>query len=102
MQPPGTFKLASRRRRPEPSYLDPFGVGHSRLQKIVDSLRDEILEAGSSLRIRRIFEKPRAIYRIELDVPEMSYQRTTLLDGEALDELLEIDEVRSRIAEALR
>jgi hypothetical protein len=102
MQPPGTFKLASRRRRPEPSYLDPFGLGNSRVQKIVDSLRDEILEEGSNVRIRRVFEGPRAIYRVELDVPEWSYQRTTLLDGDALDELLEIDEVRNRIAEALR
>ena len=101
MRPPGTFKIA-RKRAPLPTYLDPFGAGGSRVQKIVESLRDEILEGGENLRIRQIFEAPRAVYRIEIDVPEMSYQRTTLLDGDALEELLEIEEVRSRVAEALR
>jgi hypothetical protein len=78
-----------------------FAAIESRSQKIVDSLCCEILE-GSNLRIRQVFEQPRAIYRIEFDLPEMSYQRTTLLDEETLEELLEIDAVRNRVAEALR
>ncbi len=72
----------------------------TRCQKLVDSLCVEILE-GENLRIRQVFERPRAIYRIELDKPDMSYQRTTLLDEETLEELLEIEGVRHRVAEAL-
>lgn len=101
MQPPGTFKLHSRRRSVEPDYLDPLAFRNSRAQRIVDSLREQILEGGENLRIRRVFAEPREIYRIELDLPILKYQRTTLLDGDALEELLEFEEVRSRVAEAL-
>ena len=99
MRPRGSFKI--RRPKTGPALpLDPFGYG-DRCQKIVDSLCSEILE-GENLRIRRVFEQPRAIYRIEFDRPDMSYQRTTLLDEETLEELLEIDEVRHRVTAALR
>lgn len=101
MQPPGTFKIQSRRRSIEADYLDPLGYGNTRAQRIVDSLCEQILEGGENLRIRRVFEEPHAIYRIELDLPILKYQRTTLLDGETLEELLEIEEIRSRITEAL-
>jgi hypothetical protein len=100
MQPPGTFKI-HRRRRTEPNFADPLACLNTRAQRIVDSLREEILESGENLRIRKVFQEPRAIYRIELDVPDLNYQRTTLLDEDALEELLEIDEIRSRLAEAL-
>jgi hypothetical protein len=100
MQPPGAFKI-HRRRRAEPSFADPLSCLNTRTQRIVDSLRDEILASGENLRIRQVFQEPRAIYRIELDVPDMSYQRTTLLDGDALEELLEIDEIRTRVADAI-
>ncbi len=104
MRPPGSFKISRRPRTPRGSEgrpLDPSGYGYGRCQKIVDSLCSEILE-GENLRIRQIFEQPRAIYRIELDRPDLSYQRMTLLDEDTLEELLEIDEVRNRVAEALR
>lgn len=104
MRPPGSFKISRRPRTPrgeEGRPLDPGGYGYGRCQKIVDSLCSEILE-GENLRIRQIFEQPRAIYRIELDRPDLSYQRMTLLDEDTLEELLEIDEVRNRVAEALR
>jgi hypothetical protein len=71
---------------------------------VLDSLRNEILEGGESgnLRIRRIFRSPREIYRLEIQIPEREYQRTTLLDRDALEELLEADEVRAIIgADAL-
>jgi hypothetical protein len=100
MRPPGSFKIA-RRPRSEGPALESLGIRHSRCRRIVDSLCCEILE-GQNLRIRQIFEQPRAIYRIELDKPEMSYQRMTLLDEDLLEELLEIDEVRNRVARALR
>ncbi len=99
MQPPGSFRI--RRPSGHSSPHDPLEFADTRGQKIVDSLCVEILE-GENLRIRQVFEQPRAIYRIELDRPEMSYQRTTLLDEDTLEELLEIEEVRHRVAEALR
>ena len=96
MRPPGSYKI--RRTRHESG--DALAFADTRCQKLVDSLCVEILE-GENLRIRQIFERPRAIYRIELDKPDMSYQRTTLLDEETLEELLEIDGVRHRVAAAL-
>jgi hypothetical protein len=104
MRPRGSYKLSHRLRRSEsldPLRRDPLAATGSRLQRIVDSLCCEILE-GENLRVRQIFAQPRAIYRIELDKPQMSYQRTTLLDQDALEEILEIDEIRSRVADALR
>ena len=98
MQQPGAFKI----HRPKaPTKFDPLDFADTRSQKLVDSLCIEIME-GENLRIRRVFEQPRAIYRIEIDKPEMNYQRTTLLDEETLEELLEIEPVRSRVAAALR
>jgi hypothetical protein len=44
-----------------------------------------------------VFETPREIFRLEIESPELAYQRTTLLDREALDELLEVDAVRTRL-----
>ena len=95
MKPPGTYKLLSRNRAFD-TYLESYSRIHGRSQRILDSLRSEILEAGPGqcLRIRQIFQNPREVFRIELEVPEMNYQRTTLLDRDALDELLESDEVR--------
>ena len=66
---------------------------------MLDSLRNEILEGGETgnLRIRRIFRSPREIYRLEIQIPERDYQRTTLLDRDALEELMEADEIRAII-----
>jgi hypothetical protein len=102
MKPPGTYKLAGRT-RPEFSYLDPLSLGLDRGQKIIDSLRSQIMEglAGPQqfLRIRQVFRTPREIYRIELEVPEMSYLRTTLLDRDSLEDLLATDEVRDLLVD---
>lgn len=64
---------------------------------MLDSLRRDILEGGEAgnLRVRRVFRSPREIYRLEFQIPEREYQRTTLLDRDALEELLEVDEVRA-------
>ena len=69
-----------------------------RTQRIVDSICDEIRGGGerSTLRIRRVFVAPREIFRVELDRPDLGYQRTTLLGREALEALLESDGVRTR------
>jgi hypothetical protein len=106
MKPPGTFKLLGRARRAEPTgidSMDPMSLGVDRSDRIVDSLRVQILEgdAGQSLRIRQVFKDPKEIYRVEIDRPEQNYQRTTLLDRDALEELLETDDIRERVLDNL-
>ncbi len=38
--------------------------------------------------------REREIFRLELQLPELGYHRTTLLDRDALEELLEAEEIR--------
>ena len=106
MRSPGSFKIAHRPRLGRNTatqdemadpHLDPLLSDDFRSQRVLDSLRSEILEGGGgrNLRIRRVFRTPREIYRLELTLPEFGYQRTTLLDRDALEELLEADEVRA-------
>jgi len=101
MKRSGTYKLANRSPEPAASYLDPLGNGLGRHQRIVDSLRCQILEGGpeQSLRIRQVFSTPREIYRVEIQETALNYSRTTLLDRDALEDLLETDGVRERILE---
>jgi hypothetical protein len=113
MKPQGTYKIAHRR-VPASARLTPrstpHGIGYDplldpvlgaepRIQRILDSLRNEIIEggSGSNIRVRQVFREPREIYRLEIELPELGYQRTTLLDRDALEELLETDEVREII-----
>ena len=100
MKPPGSYRLQSRRSAIDPR-LEPMRLA-GRAQRILDSLRDQITssEETPQLRLRQVFEDPVAIYRLEIEVPEMNYQRITLLDGDALEELLEVDEVRTRLVES--
>jgi hypothetical protein len=99
MKPHGTYKLSYRSPAPSPSVLDPLGHGLGRSQRIVDSLRCQILGGGpeQSLRIRQVFSTPREIFRLEIEENDLHYYRTTLLDRDALEELLETDGVRERI-----
>jgi chorismate mutase len=108
MRPPGSFKIARRHRlghknsRANPAVTPCRHLPLSdedRSQRVLESLRNEILEGGGAgnLRIRRVFRSPREIYRLEFEIPEREYQRTTLLDRDALEELLETDEVRAII-----
>jgi hypothetical protein len=103
MKPHGTYRLlgAQRGREGEPS--DRMLGTALRTQRIVDSLRCEISngEHERELRIRQVFTNPREIFRVELEVPEMNYQRTTLLDRDALEELLEVDEIRALVREPI-
>ena len=96
----GTFRIR-RSRAFEPAF-DPTGR-HGRTQRILDSLRTEILGGDGSqhVRIRRIMQTPREIYRLELEVPDLGYQRITLLDRDALEDLLATDDVRSRVRESM-
>jgi hypothetical protein len=103
MKPPGTFKLLGRARRSAPDAMDPLALCEDRSDRIVDSLRAQILEGDDdqSLRIRQIFNDPKEIYRVEIDRPDQNYQRTTLLDRDALEELLATDDIRDRVLELL-
>jgi len=101
MRPPGSYKITSRNRAFD-AMLIPALRSAERARRIIDSLRHQILEGSDGLRIRRIFTSPREVFRLEIDVPEMGYQRTTLLDREALDELLATDDVRALVSQRLR
>lgn len=94
MQPPGSFKLA-RRTPAKPDPLDRLAPGEARARRIVDSLREE-LSTGNALdpRIRQVFHDPREVFRLEYEVAGIHAQRTTLLDRETLDDLLDTDAVR--------
>jgi hypothetical protein len=112
MKPPGTYKIRYQR-APEPTFgLHAVGSGvddaiegalyriattERRTRRIVDSISEEIRDGGgqSALRIRRVFQEPREIFRVEVERPDLGYQRTTLLGREALEVLLESDAVRS-------
>ena len=107
MRPPGSFKLLGRARRNDQrggaGAMDPMALCAGRGDRIVDSLRIQILEGDEdqSLRIRQIFHDPKEIFRVEIDCPDQNYQRTTLLDREALEDLLATDDVRARVLDYL-
>ena len=117
MKPHGTYKLRYHARReayaaPAAVHEEPACVGgflarierdERRIRRIVASLREDILEGGggTNLRIRRVFRRPREIYRLELALPDLGYQRITLLDRETLEELLEADDVREVVESAV-
>ncbi|MCP5039586.1 MAG: hypothetical protein GY944_01065 [bacterium] len=109
MRPPGTYKLIGHHegRRAQthaaPAIGDPYLLGMGREMRIVASLRHQIVQGRDEqdLRIRRVFDGPREIYRIEIEVPQLAYLRTTLLDGDALEELLAHDDVRNVVAATL-
>ncbi|MFQ5699522.1 MAG: hypothetical protein ACE5IL_14715 [Myxococcota bacterium] len=84
---PGSFKIASRNRRLE-RMLDPRIQRENRVRRIIDSIQSDLGEGGTA-RIRRILSTPRAVYRLELERPDLAYERTTILDEETLVALLE-------------
>jgi len=111
MKPPGTYKIRYQRDaddlRAVGSEVDDAIEGalyriatvERRTRRIVDSISDEIRDGGeqSALRIRRVFCEPREIFRVEVERPDLGYQRTTLLGREALEALLESDGVQTAI-----
>ena len=101
MKQRGTYKIANRDGAIE-ALIDPLTRSEMRSQRILRSLRDEIVGGGGgqTLRIRQVFRTPREIYRLELELPELGYQRTTLLDRDALEELLASDGVREAVDRA--
>jgi hypothetical protein len=83
--------------------MAPYALCDDRSDRIVNSLRTQILEGDDeqSLRIRQVFDDPKAIYRVEIERPDQGYQRTTLLDQDALEELLATDDIRERVLDQL-
>jgi hypothetical protein len=98
MQPPGIYKIASRNRAFE-LYEEPAVRSARRVQRIVRSLAAQIAQGGEPgrLRVRKIFENPREIFRLELELPELGYQRITLLDRDALESLLAAEELQGLV-----
>ena len=94
----GSYKIASRSGGFD-GYLDPAVRCARRVERILDSLRAQITadDGKKTVRIRRILSEPREVFRLEIEIPEQGYQRTTLLDRDALEELLEFEEVRERV-----
>ena len=78
--------------------MDQLAPGESRVRRTLDSLREQISQAqATNLRIRQIFQNPREIFRVDLDLPDLHCQRTTLLDRDALEDLLETKAVRDAL-----
>ena len=83
----GSFRIANRRGGPD-FLVDAATRREHRVRRIIDSIHAD-LDQGGRARVRQILKDPRELYRIELELPDMSYQRTTILDREALVALLE-------------
>ena len=70
MNRPGSYRVPSRNRSFE-AYLDPGVQRARRVQRILDSLRDELGGEGTQVRLRRVFSQPREIFRLEIEAEEM-------------------------------
>jgi hypothetical protein len=93
----GSYRIANQRR--ELAFLDPARARARRVERILASIRQDI-DNGGTASVRQIMRSPRELYRIELELPEMAYQRITILDRDALQSLLAGDEapaLRTRI-----
>lgn len=95
---PGSYRILMRSRRSVEDQLSPELAAMRRVERMLASLLDEFRCASTVVRARCIFREPREIFRLEITNPERGYQRTTLLDRDVLDELLEHPDVRERLA----
>jgi len=95
MRPPGTYKISARIRAFE-ALQHPSARSARRVRRILDSLRNEIVEGGE-VRIRRVLKDPREIFRLELEMPALGYQRVTLRARQSLELLLQADDVLARV-----
>ncbi len=83
---PGSFRVASQRRAFD-VYGDPDIRRARRIRRILASIQDD-LEQGGTVYVRQILRGTMELYRLELELPELAYQRITILDRETLTELL--------------
>jgi len=63
-------------------------AGGKRARRIISSIQKDV-DQGGTARVRQILSDPEEIYRIEVERPDMSYVRTTLMGRDALTTLLE-------------
>ncbi len=84
---PGSFRH-SYQARPLDVLADPFGLYSRRVGKILASIQQDIDEGGRAY-VRQILRGPRELFRLELERSDLAYQRTTILDRETLDALIE-------------
>ena len=84
---PGSFRVGSQRRTYS-VYIDPRSRRAHRINRILASIRED-LDQGGTASVRQILRGPVELYRLELELPELAYQRTTILDRETLTALLE-------------
>ena len=68
--------------------LDEIEKRERRIRRIITSIQRDVDEGGRA-HVRQILRGPVELYRIELERPEMSYQRTTIVDRATLELLLE-------------
>ncbi len=95
---PGSYRILMRSSRAVEDHLQPELAGVRRAQRILASLLAEIAGSHAVVRVRCILRQPRELFRLEIENPERGYVRTTLLDRDGLDELLEHAEVRARLS----
>ena len=80
------------RARPGPGgpelYRDPEWRTARRIRGVLDSLHRDI-RAGSRVRVRQVLEGPVDVFRLESERPDLACTRTTLMDRDALETLLE-------------
>jgi hypothetical protein len=69
-------------------YMDPRAWRAHRVHGILASIRSD-LDQGGTASVRQILRGPVELYRLELELPELAYQRTTILDRDTLTVLLE-------------
>lgn len=84
---PGSFRFGNGRRAY--AYMSPGARRAHRIRRILDSIQED-LEQGGTASVRQILRGPVELYRIELELPDLAYQRTTILDRKTLTTLLEI------------
>ena len=95
---PGSYRILMRSQRAVEDQLAPELAQLRRVERLLASLLEEFRCASTVVRARCIFREPREIFRLEIQNPERGYQRTTLLDRDILDELLEHPDVQQRLA----
>jgi hypothetical protein len=83
---PGSFRIRHGRRAYP--FLSPGARRAHRIRRILDSIQED-LEQGGTASVRQILRDPVELYRIELELPDLAYQRTTILDRKTLTTLLE-------------
>ena len=84
---PGSFKIANQRRAFDVR-SNPWDIAERRIARILVSIQADLSEGGTC-RVRQILKNPRELYRLEIERPDMAYERITILDSDALEQLLE-------------